>query len=108
MSGVTTLYCLAPQVYLRRFDEETVVYLAERFETHLVDVAGSAVLDAIQQIHDASRSCSMPALYTWLSTDADLDAVDQSNPDFDAQAETALMPILNELVRVGVLTSRVC
>ena len=93
---------------LRRLGEESVVYLAERFETHLVDEAGSAVMDAIQQIHDASRPCSVPVLYTWLATDADLDAADQSNPDFDAQAEAALMPILNELARIGVLTTLVC
>ena len=100
MPGVKTRYCIASGVYLRRLDDEMVVYLAERFETHLVDDAGGQILEAVQQMQSAAQLCSVPALYAWLSDDSDLDAA--------MQAEAVLMPLLSELVRVGVLTTRAC
>ena len=79
-----------------------VVYLAERFETHLVDDAGGQILEAVQQMQSAAQTCSVPALYAWLSDVSDLDAAMQ------AEAEAVLIPLLSDLVRVGVLTTRAC
>ena len=83
-----------------------VVYLATRFETHLVDDAGGQILEAVQQMQSAARPCSVPALYAWLSDDRDLDAAMQAEPE--SEAEAVLMPLLSELVRVGVLKTQVC
>ena len=79
-----------------------VVYLAERFETHLVDDAGGQILEAVQQMQSAAQTCSVPTLYAWLSDVSDLDAAMQ------AEAEAVLIPLLSDLVRVGVLTTRAC
>ena len=106
MPGVTTLYCIAPGVHLRRLDDEMVVYLAGRFETHLVDDVGGQVLEAVQQMQIAVQPCSAPALYVWLSDDSDLEAAMQAESEFEAEA--VLMPLLSELVRVGVLTTKAC
>ena len=97
---MTVRYRIASCVHLCRLDDEVVVYLAERFETHLVDDAGGQILEAVQQMQSAAQPCSVPALYAWLSDDSDLDAA--------MQAEAVLMPLLCELVRVGVLTTRAC
>ena len=81
-----------------------VVYLAGRFETHLVDDAGGQILEAIQQMQSAAQTCSVPTLYAWFSDDSDLDSAMQS----EYEAEAVLMPLLSDLVRVGVLTTRAC
>ena len=101
---MTTLYCIASGVHLRRLDDELVVYLAERFETHLVDDVGGQVLEAVYQMQSAAQPCSVPALYAWLSDDSDLDAAMQA----EFEAEAVLIPLLSDLVRVGVLTTRAC
>lgn len=81
-----------------------VVYLAESFETHLVDDVGGQILEAVQQMQSAARTCSVPALYAWLSAGSDVEAVIQA----DSEAEAVLMPLLGELARVGVLTIQAC
>ena len=87
---------------MRRLDDEMVVYLAERFETHLVDDIGGQILEAVQQMQSAARPSSVPALYTWLSSDADLGAAIQAEPD------AVLLPLLSELVRIGALAIQTC
>ena len=104
MRGVNTLYCIASGVHVRRLDDEMVVYLAERFETHLVDDVGGQILEAVQQMQSVARPCSVPALYAWLSAGSDLDAAVQA----DSETEAVLMQLLGELVRVGVLKTQVC
>ena len=79
-----------------------VVYLAGSFETHLVDDAGCQILEAVQQMQSVAQPCSVPALCAWLSDDSDLDAAMPS----EYEAEAALMPLLSELIRVGVLTTQ--
>ena len=81
-----------------------VVYLAERFQTHLVDDVGGQILEAVQQMQSAARPCSVPALYAWLAAGSDVDTAVQA----DSEAEAVLMPLLGELVRVGVLTIQAC
>ena len=81
-----------------------VVYLAERFETHLIDDAGGQILEAVHKMQSAAQPCSVPALYAWLSSDADLGAAIQA----EYEADAVLMPVLSELVRVGVLMTRAC
>ena len=95
-------YRIALGAHVRRLDNEMVVYLAESFETHLVDDVGGQILEAVQQMQSAARTCSVPALYAWLSAGSDLEAVIQ------AEAEAVLMPLLSELARVGVLTIQAC
>ena len=81
-----------------------VVYLVGCFETHLLDDAGGQVLEAIQQMQNAATPCSVPALYDWLWADADFGPAIQA----ELEAEAVLMPLLSELVRVGVLATQVC
>ena len=94
--------CIASGVHLRRVDDEMAVYLSERFETHLVNESGCEVLEAIQQMHVISQPCSLPALYAFLTGDSD------PNAAMHSEAEAALMPLLSELVRIGVLSTRLC
>ena len=103
---VNTLYCIASGVHLRRLGEEMVVYLAQCFETHLVDDAGAQVLETVQQMQEAALPCSIPSLHAWLSADAASDACMQA--ELESDVEAVLMPLLSELVRVGVLTTRAC
>lgn len=91
---------------MRRLDDDVVVYLAESFETHLIDDVGSQILESVQQMQSAARPCSVPALYAWLSAGSDVDATGQG--DSEAEAEAVLVPLLDELVRVGVLTIQAC
>ena len=81
-----------------------VVFLAGSFETHLVDDVGGQILEAVQQMQSAARPCSVPALYAYLSAGSDVDAAVQAA----SEAEAVLMPLLSELVRVGVLKTQVC
>ena len=97
-------YRIALCAQVRRLDDEMVVYLAESFETHLVDDIGGQILEAVQQMQTAAQPCSVRALYAWLSAGNDLDAAVQA----DSEAESVLMPLLGELVRVGVLKTQVC
>lgn len=83
-----------------------VVYLARRFETHLVDDAGGQVLEAVEEMQGVAQPCSVPTLYAWLSADAALDAATQA--EHESEAEAVLMQLLGELVRVGVLTIQAC
>ena len=94
--------CIAPGVHLRRVDDEMAVYLSERFETHLVDESGCEVLEAVHKMHASGQQFSLPALYALLTGDSDLDAAMHS------ESEATLMPLLSELVRIGVLSTRRC
>lgn len=104
MPGVNTLYCFASGVHLRRLDDEMVVYLADRFETHLIDDVGGQILEAVQQMQSAARPCSVSALYAWLSYNSDVDTAVQ----VASEADVVLKPLLGELVRIGVITIQAC
>ena len=101
---MTVRYRIAAGVHVRRLDDEMVAYLGDSFETHLVNDIGGQILEAVQQMQSASRPCSAPALYAWLSASSDLDAAVQA----DSEAEAVLKPLLGELVRVGILTIEAC
>ena len=103
-SSVTSHYCIASDVYFHRLDEEIVVYSAASFETHLIDDAGGQILESVQQIQDSATLCTVPVLYAWLWTNADF------GPDIlaELEAEAVLIPLLDELVRVGILAIQVC
>lgn len=81
-----------------------VVYLATSFETHLIDDAGGQILEAVQQIQDAATACSVSVLYARLWANADF------GPDIHAEheAEAVLIPLLNEMVRIGILATQAC
>lgn len=81
-----------------------VVYLAGCFETHLVDDTGGQILEAVQQMQNAATPCSVLSLYAWLWADAGFGPAIQA----ELGAEAVLMPLLSELVRVGVLATQVC
>ena len=112
---------------MRRLDEEMAVYLARRLETHLLDDIGAQVVEAVQLMQDSARACSVHTLYSQLSIDPEhthasptrppadgaagpilADSNSQSDTATNAEAEVVLMPLLNELVRLGVLTTRAC
>ena len=95
-------YCIASGACLRCLDDDVAVYVAERFETHLVDEAGRQVLQAVQKMQSAQQPCSIPALYACLTGDSD------SGGAIYLEAEAALMPLLSELVRIGVLSTSLC
>lgn len=94
--------CIAPGVHLRRVDDEMAVYLSERFETHLVNESGCEVVEAVYKMHASGLQFSLHALYALLTGDSDLDAETRS------ESEATLMPLLSELVRIGVLSTRRC
>ena len=104
MHGVPLCYRIAPVLHMRRLDDAVVLYLTERFETHLIDDAGGQVLEAVQQMQDAAKPCSTHSLYAWLVADTGVDTAVQVEPD----AVAMLMPLLSELVRVGALTTLTC
>lgn len=80
------------------------MYLAASFETHLIDDAGGQILESVQQIQDSATPCTVSALYALLWANADF------GPDIlvELEAEAVLIPLLNELVRVGILATQVC
>lgn len=104
MHGVPLCYRIAPDLHMRRLDDAVVLYLTERFETHLIDDAGGQVLEAVQQMQDAAKPCSTHSLYAWLAADTGVDTAVQVETD----AVAVLMPLLSELVRVGALTTLTC
>ena len=89
-------YRIALGVKFRRLDDEMVVYLSDSFETHLVDDVGGQILEAVLQMQSAAKPCSVPALFAWLSAGSDV--------QLDPEAEVSLLPLLDELARVGILT----
>ena len=100
--GVTAQYFVAPGVRWHRLDDEVVVYLSERFETHLIDDAGGQLLQAVEQMQCAALRCSASSLYAWLSSDAMLDCLSP------LESDAVLLPRLDQLVQVGVLISFAC
>lgn len=108
MHGVPSLYRIAPDLHMRRLDDAVLLYLTVRLETHLIDDAGGQVLEAVQQMQDAAKPCSMPALYAWLVADTGQDTAAHLEAAPEAEAEAVLMPLLSELVRVGALTTQAC
>ena len=100
-----TIFHAAPDLHWRRLDDEVVVYLAQRLETHLLDNCGGQVLEAMQEMQRSGTPCSTVSLYTWLLADAEADEPGQT----DTQSpDTMLMPLLNELMRIGAITAQVC
>jgi len=81
------------------------VYLARRLETHLLDDSGGQVLEAMQEMQRVGTPCSTVTLYTWLLADSEADEPGQT--DFQSP-DTMLMPLLNELIRIGAINAQVC
>lgn len=124
---MTPLYRVAADVYVRLLDEEMAVYLAHRFETHLLDEIGAQVLETVQFMQDSAQPCSIATLYRQLGIDPEHtyasptrlsasgaagpipgDSNSQYDTDTNTEAELVLMPLLSELVRLGVLTTQAC
>jgi hypothetical protein len=101
---VTQSYSLAPRVSLRELDGAVVAYVGQRFETHLLDDASAQVLDAFKSSSAGSRSYSAHGLVeAFLAGEPDA-----QNTEVQEVALAALMPLLTELVRLGVLTINEC
>lgn len=81
-----------------------VVYLTGCFETHLLDDVGGQVVEAVQQMQEAATPCSLATLYAWMWTDANFGPAIQA----ELEAEAVLMPLVSELVRIGVVSPQVC
>ena len=121
---MTTLFRVAKGVCSRLLDGETAVYISGRFETHLLDDAGSQVLEAVSELRNTAAQCSTSAIYQYLLSGSasmlvNLDDHSQETVDstetighlsFSAEEESdaALLPMLTELVQLGVLTSQTC
>lgn len=101
---MVALYRIASGVHFFRLDDDIVVYLAKSFETHLIDDAGGQILEAVQQMQNAATPCTVAALYARLWADSEFGPAVQA----EFEAEVVLIPLLSELVRVGVLATHVC
>jgi hypothetical protein len=102
---MTVRYAVASGVHSRRLDDEVAVYLADRFETHLLDDAGGQVLEAVRACGSAGEPVSLDGLFGYLTASLETTPGDVG-PSGDAA--TVLLPLLTALVRVGVLDARAC
>jgi len=96
---VSRVYRLTEGLLSRSLGDETVVYLPDRFETHLLDEAGAQVLECALAFQSSGRAAFTAAdALTWLMAD-------QTNPNSSdmAQGAQALDVVLADLCRVGVL-----
>jgi hypothetical protein len=108
---VTFRYAVAPGVHSRRLDDEVAVYLAEKFETHLLDDAGGQVLEAVLACESAGVPASLNRLFGYLSAGAQWTPGGTSGEladDASDDAATVLLPLLTALAQVGVLDARAC
>ena len=101
---MASVYRIANGVSLRKLDGVYAAYVGQRFETHLLDDAGGQILDALLAIPGSERGCGASALVDTML----VDEADSQSPDVQLTALSALMPLLTELVRVGVLTIDEC
>ena len=94
------MYQIAADAFCRQLDDEVVVYLAGRFETHLLDDKAWQVLQALMLLNGNAGGASLEALVGHL--------LDKPLPlqafEF-AQASQALAPVLAALTGIGVLTA---
>ena len=92
-------YTLTEGLRCRSLGDETVVYLPDRFETHLLDEAGAQVLECALAFQASGIvTFSASDVLGWLMADeTNTDSTDMT------QAGHALEVVLDALVRVGVL-----
>lgn len=111
---VTSAYQIAADAHYRRLDDEVGVYLADRFETHLLDDKAWQVLQAIQELGLEQRHATPLALAARLLALPDaLSAGDTVAASHQASAQHAdacrsLAPVLAALADIGVLTVSAC
>lgn len=109
---VTSAYQIAADAHYRRLDDEVGVYLADRFETHLLDDKAWQVLQAIRELGLEQRHATPQALAERLLALPDAlpagDACDASQPAQHADACRSLAPVLAALADIGVLTVSAC
>ena len=98
-----SVYRIAPDALCRQLDDEVVVYLVGRFETHLLDDQAWQVLQALMALEAAAVPGNLPALAGHL---LDL-PLPLPAPDL-AQASLALAPVLAALTGIGVVTATPC
>lgn len=96
------LYTLSPGVTWRLLDGEAVVYVGDRFETHLLDPASSWLIAALQ---GAGESCLLSDISRQFFSDETLGQAPARDADADADL---LSPVLNQLVQHGILSKSLC
>jgi PqqD family protein of HPr-rel-A system len=85
-----TVLRLAPGVRLKWFDAELLAFNPASWETHLINAAGSGVVDALSRGPDSVEQL--------------LDAYRQAHPELPARAcDQALTPLLEDLVELGLV-----
>ncbi len=109
---MTAIYGIAADLRYRRLDDEVAVYLADRFQTHLLDDTGWQVMEALQQLQASAVQCTVDALVTQLIAELPATAPGgadaQSAPDVHADARARLLPVLDALTQTGVLAVTAC
>ena len=96
------LYTLSPGVTWRLLDGEAVVYVGDRFETHLLDPASSWLIAALQ---GAGEPCLLSDISRQFFSDETLGQAPARDADADADL---LSPVLNQLVQHGILSKSLC
>ena len=102
-STLETVYQIAEDAICRQLDDEVVVYLVGRFETHLLDNTAWQVLQALAALDGSAVTASLEALAGHL-----LDKPSPLQPSELAPAAQALAPVLASLTSIGVLTASTC
>lgn len=111
LDPLTSAYWIAAHAHCRHLDDEVVVYLADRCETHRLDDTAWQVLQAIQALGQLQRLATPPAL-----ADRLLDEPESALPVDGAAGPSArhtaaclsLAPVLAALVDIGLLTVTAC
>ena len=98
------LYTLSPSLTWRLLDGEAVVYVGDRFETHLLDPASSWLIAALQS---AGESCLLSDISRQFFSDETLGQAPARDADADADADL-LSSVLNQLVQHGILSKSLC
>ena len=98
-----TVYQIAVDAICRQLDDEVVVYLVDRFETHLLDNTAWQVLQALAALDGSAVTASLEALAGHL-----LDKPLPLQPSEFAPAAQALATVLASLTSIGVLTASTC
>lgn len=98
ISAADLLYQVGPDVHCCTLDDDMVVYVASRFETHLLDPLATSALACLQA---RAAPCKLGELCRdLLGSDADADAA-----LIDSQA---LRQLLEPLVQAGIVVERSC
>ena len=92
-------FSISSGVRLRRLDDQMVVYVTDRFETHLLDENGCELLEAVCQMHAVGETCSVSAVYAFLTGESTAASV------AEVEEKDALNQLLSELVRIGVFST---